>query len=79
MLDVPGHTEMNEEVPPALELENQILASPANGDDALPFESLGDGLRRLGPCEPWVDDLDAFERPPLEARSQPRTDRLHLG
>ena len=79
MLDVPRHSEMDEEVPPALELENQILASPANSADALPFERLGDRLRRLGPGEPWVDDLDAFERPPFEARSQPRADRLHLG
>ena len=79
MLDVSRHTEMDKEVPPALELENQILASPANSEDALPFECLGDGLRRLGSGEPWVDDLDAFERPPFEARSQSRTDRLHLG
>jgi hypothetical protein len=61
---------MNKEVPPTLELENQILSSPANLGDALPFERLGDGLRRLRPCEPWVDDLDAFERPSLEARRQ---------
>ena len=79
MLDVPRHTEMDEEVPPALELENQILASSANSENALSFEGLGDGLRRLGPGEPCVDDLDAFECPSLQARSQPRTDRLHLG
>jgi hypothetical protein len=61
---------MNKEVSPALELENQILSSPANLGDAFPFERLGDGLRRLGSCKTWVDDLDAFERPPLEARGE---------
>src|SRR3954468_13391063 len=79
MLDVPRHPQVNKEVPPALEPENQILAPPRDGGDALALERGGDGIWWLGPGEPWVADLDTLERPPFQARREARPDRLDLG
>jgi hypothetical protein len=78
MLDVPCHAEMDKEVPPALEGENQILASATDGGYSLALESLGDCLRWLRPGQAWVCDLDALECAAFEPRRQPRPDRLDL-
>jgi hypothetical protein len=78
MLDVPRHAEMDKEVPPALERENQILASATDGGYSLALETLGDRLRWLRPGQAWVCDLDALEPAAFESRGQPRPDRLNF-
>jgi hypothetical protein len=70
---------MDEEVPPALELDNQILAAPVQAADSFALELAGYEVGRLGPGEPRVGDLDALERATNEARLQASADRLDLG
>jgi hypothetical protein len=79
MLDVPGHSQMNEEVPPALEFDNQILAATPYGTDLLSFESGSHYLRRFGARQAWIGDDDPFEPATRQARRQSLADRLDLG
>jgi hypothetical protein len=69
---------VDEEVPPALELDNQIFAATANGADLLAFELGGHQLGRLGSRKPRVDDHHALEGTAGEARLEPGTNRLDL-
>jgi hypothetical protein len=69
---------MDEEVPPAFELDNQILAATAEPTDSLALELVCDQLGRLGPGESGIGDLDLLERPAHEARLEAAPDRLHL-
>src|SRR5919108_4912274 len=78
MEDVPRHPQVDEEVPPALEGENQILAAPAHVGDPLALERLGDGLRRLGPRYPRIEDPDDRESPPGQGGGEPGADGLDL-
>lgn len=78
VLDVARHTKVDEEVPPALELDNQIFAATANGADLLAFELGGHQLGRLGSRKPRVDDHHALEGTAGEARLEPGTNRLDL-
>jgi len=70
---------MDEEVPPALESDNQILAATANGADLLAFQLGGHQLGRLGSREPRVGDHHALEGAAGEARLESGTNRLDLG
>jgi hypothetical protein len=79
MLDGPRHAQMDEEVPPARELDNQILAASSDRSDLLALERGRHGFGRLGPGQPRVDDLDALEAPAHEPWLEMRPDRLHLG
>ena len=78
VLDVARHTKVDDEVPPALELDNQIFAATSNGADLLAFELGGHQLRRLGSRKPRVDDHHALEGAAGEARLEPGTNRLDL-
>jgi hypothetical protein len=69
---------MDQEVPPALELDNQILAATPQPSDSLSLELARDDLGRLGSREPRIDDLDALEPPTHEARLQMPANRLDL-
>src|SRR3954452_8726374 len=75
----PRHPEVNQENPTALEPDNQILAAPLDGGDALTLE-LGRDLQRLErPDEPRVGDLHALEASTDEHRLELAADRLDLG
>src|SRR6185369_13128073 len=76
---VPRHAEMDKEVSPALERENQILPAPPYGGYSLALELGRDRLGRLRTSKSRVDDLDVLETPTLEPRSQSRADCLDLG
>jgi hypothetical protein len=52
---------MDEEVPPASEFDNQILAAPTDCSDLLALEGGGHRFGGLGPREPWICYLDALE------------------
>jgi hypothetical protein len=67
---------MDEEVTPALELDNQILAAAADRPNLLALEGGRDRLRRLGSRESRVGDLDTLEPAPRETRLEPGADRL---
>jgi hypothetical protein len=79
VLDVAGHAEMDEEVPATLELDDQILAAPAQAADSFALELACHEVGGLGPGEPRVGDLDALEPATNEARLQASADRLDLG
>jgi hypothetical protein len=79
MLHIPRHSQVDEEVAPALELQNQILAPPTDRSDALAFERGGNGLGWLGPGQARVVDEHALERSTGERRFEPRADRLDFG
>jgi hypothetical protein len=70
---------MDEEVPPALELDNQILAAATKAVDPLTLELGGDDLGRLGPRQPRIGDLDLFEASADEGWLEASADRLHFG
>jgi hypothetical protein len=70
---------VDEEVTAARQLENDILATPADADDALPTELGGDGGGRPGRCEARVEDGDVLEAASLERRGEGAADRLDLG
>ena len=78
VLDAARHTKVDEEVPPALELDNQILAPTANGADLLAFELGGHELGRLGSRKPRVGDHHALEGAAGEAGLESGTNRLDL-
>jgi hypothetical protein len=78
VLHVARHTKVDEEVPPALELDNQILAATANGADLLAFELGGHQLGRLGSREPRVGYHHTLESAAGEARLESGTNRLDL-
>ena len=79
MLEVPGHAEMNKEVPPALELDNQILAAPTDVADTFTLERGCDRLGRIRAREPGVGDDDPVEPATGQARGKPGPDRLDFG
>jgi hypothetical protein len=79
MLERARHPQMNKEVPPALESDNQILAATAHLADALTLERGRDELGGLWSRQPWVADRDALETAPCQRRGEPLTDRLDLG
>ena len=79
MLERTCHAQMNEEVTPAFESDNQILATTAHLTHALSFQRGGDKLRRFGPRQPRVADRDALETATGQRRREPLTDRLDLG
>ena len=64
------HAEVNQESPSRLEPNNQILAAPVEGCDALALELSRDLVGSDRPRQPRVGDLDALERPPLEDRRE---------
>ncbi len=75
----PGHPEVDEESPAALEPDDQVLAAPLHGRDPLPLQlrlHLG-GLQ--GAHEARVEDRDALETAPDEHRRELRADGLDLG
>jgi hypothetical protein len=69
---------MDEEVSPAVELDNQILAATANRADAFAFKLPCYHLGRLGSRESRIGDDHALEGPAREARLESGTDRLDL-
>jgi len=75
----PRHPEVNQESPTRLEPNNQILAAPVDGDDALALEVSSDlnGIERS--CQAAVGDLDPLEAPAFEERSETPADGLDLG
>jgi hypothetical protein len=79
MLDVPRHSQVDEEVAPTLELKNQILPAPANRSDTLAFERGGNRLRWLGPSQARIVDEHALERPARQRRLEAGADRFDLG
>jgi hypothetical protein len=70
---------MNEEVPPAFESDDQILATTTHLTHAFSFERGRDELRRFGPRQPRIADRDALETAASQRRSESLTDRLYLG
>ena len=79
MTQAPRHPEVNQEIPTALEPDNQILAATLQGRDALALELGGDRVGLEGPHEPRVADLDPLEQPPFERGREPAAHRLDLG
>jgi hypothetical protein len=77
--DVPGHPQVNEEVPPAFEDDNQILASSAHVGYPLPLEGSRHRLGRFGPRQPGIADLDPLERSSRQPRREQRANRLDFG
>ena len=75
----PRHPEVNQQSPPRLEPNNQILAAPIDGSDPLTLELSRDliGIERTR--QPRVRDLDPLERSPLEDGREPPPDALDLG
>jgi hypothetical protein len=73
------HPEVDQESPPGLEPDDQILAAAFERRHpfALQLGSDGDGLE--GPDEPRIPDLDMVEPPPDEMRLELLPDRLYLG
>jgi hypothetical protein len=69
---------MDEEVPPALELDNQILAAASEAAHPFALELAGDDFGGLGPREPRIGDLDVLERPADETGLEPSANRLDL-
>ena len=70
---------MNQQRSSRLEPNNQILATPIDGTDALTLELSGDLLGIERPRQPRVQDLDPLEPSPLEDRREPPPDALDLG
>jgi hypothetical protein len=70
---------MDEEVPPALEFDNQILAATAEGADALALQLGRDDRGRLGSREPGVGYLDVLEPTAHEGRLETAADRFDFG
>ena len=74
-----GHAQVDDEREAALEADEEVLAAPLDGRDALS----GQLRLHLGRLErhrqPRVVDADARERAPEQARLEPRAVRLHLG
>ena len=79
VLEAARHAEVDDEMAPTLELEDQVLAAPAKVADDLAFECRRDQFGRLGPGQPWIVDGDRFEPAADEAGRQPRADRLDFG
>ena len=75
----PCHAEVNQESPSRLEPNNQILATPIQGRDALALERSRHLVGRDRPRQPRVDDLDPPERSPLEDGHKAPPDALDLG
>jgi hypothetical protein len=61
---------VNQESPTRLEPNNQILAAPVDGGDALALELAGDLIGIERSCQPPVEDLDALEAPTFEKRDE---------
>ena len=76
MLDVAGHTQVDEEVPPALELDNQIFPATTDRTDPFALQLGGYGLGRLGASEPGIRDLDPLEPSAGQPWCKPRADGL---
>ena len=76
---VPRHSEVDQQNSTGIESDNQILASPIDGGDALPFQLDGHtgGVERAS--ETRIEDLDALQAPAHECRLEPRADGLYLG
>jgi hypothetical protein len=75
----PRHSEVNEQNPPGLEPNNQILAATLDRLDALAFELRRHLGRLVGPHEPRVVDLHALEPAAREQGRQARSYALDLG
>jgi hypothetical protein len=73
-----GHAEVNQESATRLEPDNQILAAALQCGNALAFELRRDGERLEWAHEPWVGDVDLFERAADDVRLERETDRLDL-
>ena len=78
MQDGSRNPQVNEEVPPALERDNQILASPTNVGDAFALERSCHELGRLRPRQPGIEDHDPLDPLPRQPRREPGADRLDL-
>ena len=75
----PRHPEVDQEHATSLEPDNQILAPPIDGCDALALQ-LGGDLERLDrPRDPRIADLDPVEAPADEHRLELSPNRLDLG
>ena len=73
------HPEVNQEHEPALEPDNQILATAIERCDALALQLGRDGGGVERTDEPAVMDLDPVEAAPDEHRLEPAAYRLDLG
>ena len=74
-----GHAQMREQRAAALEADDQVLAAPLDGGDALALELGRDLARVVRRGQPVVADLDLLEPSPLEDGRKPGANRLDLG
>jgi hypothetical protein len=75
----PRHTEVNQESSTAFKTDNQILAAPLDGCDALALKPSCDLVRIGGLDEARVEDGDALEAPTDDRRLELSANRLDLG
>jgi hypothetical protein len=73
------HPEVNQESPPRLEPNNQILATALEHRHPFAFEFGGDRTRLEGPHESRIADFDSVEPPADEMRLELEADRLDFG
>jgi len=62
-----------------LQLEDEVLAPPAEPLDAPALDGVDQLLRRTRQRPPRVEDLDALQDAPLDVGRELTTDRLDLG
>jgi len=75
----PRHPEVNQESPPRLEPDDQILAATFERRHSFALQLGGDGDGLEGPHQSRIADLDAVEPPPDELWLELLPDRLYLG
>ena len=76
---VAGHAQVDEQRGAVVELDDQVLAAPAERLDAHALQPRGHRLGRLRIGQAVVEHLDLGERAAAEVREQPPPHRLDLG
>jgi hypothetical protein len=75
----PSHPEVNQQSPPRLEPDNQILAAAVERRHSLAFEFSGNGSGLERAHEPRIVDVDAVEPPADQVRLELESGRLDFG
>src|SRR4051794_19792224 len=78
MPERPRHPEVNQQSPSRLEPNNQILAAPVDGRDALTLERSSHPVGIERTRQPRVGDRDPLEATPLEHGHKTPPDTLDL-
>ena len=76
--ELAGHLEVEDERPPALDLDEEHLAAPADSDDAAAAQRL-EPLPPASPEQGREEEVDPRDGPALEARRERTGDRLDFG